>query len=256
MQNVHSPAAVTRDHALKYIKWRCSLRKEKSKRTVGRNTALSDLRWAGTLLREAMERQTINRNPWGNLGFERDEVKEKPELLNEHIALIRAKLVSQPVWMRRSFEIALHTGLRFSETRIRLSSIDEEIKTACIDKPKGGKKRAYSIPIPAALRVMFSNCKATREAYTWTVPEEERAFTGLAWSNFFSELSLGDGYCFHCTRVTFISRGARAGIPEHVMMKLVNHASSEIHRIYRRVSVRDVAQYVDIMEIPFSTNEG
>ena len=140
-QNVHVPAAVTRDRALKYITWRCALKKEKSKRTVGRNTALSDLRWAGTLLREAIEREAIHRNPWEKLGFERDEVKEKPELLDEHIALIRDKLADKPEWMRRSFEIALPTGLRFSETRIRLSNIDPEIKTAYIEKRKGGKKR-------------------------------------------------------------------------------------------------------------------
>jgi hypothetical protein len=34
------------------------------------------------------------------------------------------------------------------------------------------------------------------------------------------------------------------------MMKLVNHASSEIHRIYRRVSVGDAARYVDLIPIP------
>jgi Phage integrase family len=247
---VHAPTAVTRDHALKYITWRCALKKEKSKRTVGRNTALADLRWAGTLLREAMEREAINRNPWDRLGFERDEVKERPELLDEHIAIIRAKLRSKPEWMQRSFEIAINTGLRFSETRIRLAHIDRDTKTALIEKPKGGKKRAYSIPIPAALKPMLSASKANRETHTWTVSGEDRAFTGLAWSKFFHELNLGIGYCFHCTRVTFISRGARAGIPEHVMMKLVNHASSEIHRIYRRVSVSDVAQYVDRIEIP------
>jgi len=253
---VQAPAAVTRDHALAYIKWRCSLRKEKSKRSVGRNTALADLRWGGTLLREAIEREAIHRNPWEKLRFERDEVKEKPELLDDHIALIRAKLADRPEWMGRSFEIAINTGLRFSETRIRLANIDADIKTACIEKPKGGKKKAYSIPIPTVLRSMLSGCKAARETYTWTVPEDDRPFTGLAWSKFFSELNLGEGFCFHCTRVTFITRGARAGIPEHVMMKLVNHASSEIHRIYRRVSVQDVAQYVDRIEIPLAPQSG
>ncbi len=124
-QKVFAPSGLTRDHALKYIQWRCSLPKEKSKRTVGRNTALADLQWAGTMLREAMERQAINRNPWEKLGFERDDAKEKPELLDEHIAIIRANLLGKPERMRRSFEIALHTGLRFSETRIALRNIDE-----------------------------------------------------------------------------------------------------------------------------------
>jgi hypothetical protein len=34
------------------------------------------------------------------------------------------------------------------------------------------------------------------------------------------------------------------------MMKLVNHASSEIHRIYRRVTIGDAARYVDLVPIP------
>jgi integrase len=158
--------------------------------------------------------------------------------------------VDRPEWMRRSFEIALNTGLRFSETRIALSNVDLPAKTACIVKPKGGRKKAYSIPLPSALFPMFEELKRAKVTHTWDVSAEERELTGLAWSKFFDELNLGVGYCFHSTRVTFVSRGARAGIPEHVMMKLVNHASAEIHRIYRRVTVHDVAQYVDQVRIP------
>ena len=56
------------------------------------------------------------------------------------------------------------------------------------------------------------------------------------------------GCCFHCLRVTFITRGAQANISEPKMMKLVNHASAVIHRIYRRLQPPDVVE--ESMRIP------
>lgn len=63
------------------------------------------------------------------------------------------------------------------------------------------------------------------------------------------ELKLGH-LCFHCTRVTFITRGARAGVPESAMMKMVNHASKEIHRIYQRLADADALGHRARFAIP------
>jgi hypothetical protein len=55
---------------------------------------------------------------------------------------------------------------------------------------------------------------------------------------------------FHCTRVTFITRGAKQGVPQSKMMKLVNHASEEIHRVYQRLVVADVRDELNAIKFP------
>jgi integrase len=248
-KNVHGPRAVTRDIALTYVGWRAAQLKEKSKRGACRNTALADLRWGTCLLNEAVARGEIIANPWSKLGFERDDAAEKPEFSDAEILRVRDALSGRPEWMRTSFEIALHTGLRFGETRIPFSALDLDARTALIAAPKGGKERAFTIPLAAALIPMLRLLQRQGERETWHMPPAQRPFTGLVWSKFFREIGLGH-LCFHGTRVTFISRGARAGVPEHAMRKLVNHASASVHRIYQRVTTADGARYVDLVPIP------
>ena len=55
---------------------------------------------------------------------------------------------------------------------------------------------------------------------------------------------------FHCTRVTFVTRGAKQGVPQSKMMKLVNHASEEIHRVYQRLVVADVREELNAIKFP------
>ncbi|MDB6029494.1 MAG: integrase [Verrucomicrobiales bacterium] len=72
------------------------------------------------------------------------------------------------------------------------------------------------------------------------------------WWRFFKqndELNLPH-LCFHCTRVTFITRGAKQGIPQSKMMTLVNHASDEIHRVYQRLVAADVREELNAIRIP------
>jgi hypothetical protein len=56
---------------------------------------------------------------------------------------------------------------------------------------------------------------------------------------------------FYCTCVTFITRGAKQSVPQSQMMKLVNHASEEIHRVYQRLVVSDVRE--ELNAIKFQT---
>ena len=73
---------------------------------------------------------------------------------------------------------------------------------------------------------------------------------GVIWREFFDDLGMPE-ICFHCTRVTFITWCHRQGIPENVIMKLVNHASTEIHRIYQRLNVVDVHAWRDRVTDPY-----
>lgn len=218
-----------------------------------RNTAISDLKLGSHILNEAASRGLIERNPWTRLGFEREEQGIKPELTDEEISACLKALGSKewPEWMRVSFTIALHTGLRFSETAIPMRNVDFVEKTILIESPKGGRKRAYSIPIPDALMPLLQELRRSKARTTWTIPSQEKSnrFTALDWRRFFDSLEF-QHLSFHCLRVTFISRGCRAGIPENAMCRLVNHASKEIDRIYQRISVADVRQYANRIQFP------
>jgi integrase len=73
---------------------------------------------------------------------------------------------------------------------------------------------------------------------------------GIIWREFFGKIGM-PGIYFHCTRVTFVTWCHRQGIPENVIMKLVNHASTEIHRIYQRLNVVDVQAWRDRVADPY-----
>jgi integrase len=46
---------------------------------------------------------------------------------------------------------------------------------------------------------------------------------------------------FHSTRVSVITRMARAGVTQQKAMRFVGHASATIHRVYQRLNAGDVA---------------
>lgn len=52
---------------------------------------------------------------------------------------------------------------------------------------------------------------------------------------------------FHSTRVTVVTRLARAGVQERVAMRYVGHASATIHRIYTRLQVDDLKCCVEVL---------
>ena len=58
------------------------------------------------------------------------------------------------------------------------------------------------------------------------------------WHTLFREIGLPH-LCFHCTRVTVITRMAREGVPIAQAMRFVGHASEAIHRIYQRLAAPD-----------------
>ena len=48
--------------------------------------------------------------------------------------------------------------------------------------------------------------------------------------------------------VTYVNRLRRANVPREAAMRLVNHSSELIHKIYQREKVEDVAQWRDAVQ--------
>ncbi|MEO5804421.1 MAG: tyrosine-type recombinase/integrase, partial [Verrucomicrobiota bacterium] len=123
--------------------------------------------------------------------------------------------------------------------------VDTKDRTIFLQRPKGGTRRAFSIPYDDSLAPLLEKLKEERGA-TWAF-DWPKNLPSKDWFLFFGRLSAKHGlprYSFHCLRVTFITRGVKAGVPEAVMMKLVNHAGTTVHRAYQRLTFEDARPYL------------
>ena len=184
-------------------------------------------------------------NPLVSLKLRRDKAAKKPELSDAEIVEIREHLKGEPEWMQHAFDIALHTGCRLRETRIPMGCVDFTENKITFPSPKGGEDRAFSVPMPTALRPLFEEMRRTKRAFTLDFPFQP----SRRWQQFFIKIKKSH-LCFHCLRVTYVNRLRRAGVPREAAMRLVNHASDLVHQIYQREKVEDVAQWRDVVSFP------
>ncbi len=248
-KEIDGPGVLERPAVFGYLDWRREQTKEKSGRHPGLNVALDELKLLGLIMDEAVARGLAICNPARKLAIERDETALKPDMTDAEILTIYKTLRTSPAWMQRSFHVALQTGLRFSDTAIERERVNLAANRIVIEKPKGGRKRAFGIEIYPEIADMIRAFMATKDKRLWEMPEKERGLNGLIWRKFFDRLGFHH-LCFHCTRVTFITRGALAGVPEALMMLMVNHASKEIHRIYQRLAAKDSMRLRATIPIP------
>jgi integrase len=240
----HQIQALTYRNAIEYIDWRTSYKKRTGK-TAGRNTAILELKTLAMIMGEAVRLGHAEANPLVSIKLRRDKAEKKPELTDKEIVEIRIALKQEPEWMQRAFEIALHTGCRLRETRIPRGCIDLAENKITFPFPKGGEDRAFSVPMPSALRPMLEEFRWGKEKFTVDFPFQP----SRRWQQFFIKIKKPH-LCFHCLRVTYVNRLRRAGVPREAAMRLVNHASELIHGVYQREKVEDVAQWRDAVSFP------
>ncbi len=194
---------------------------------------------------EAVRLDHADANPLVSLKVHRDKPAKKPKITDDELMKICEALREEPEWMQVAFEIALNTGCRLRETRLPLARVDFRENKITFPGPKGGEDRAFSIPMPSALRPLFMRLKTEGRPYTLEFPFQP----SRRWQQFFIKIQKTH-LCFHCLRVTCVNRLRRAGVPREVAMRLVNHASELVHRIYQREEVEDVAQWRDAVQFP------
>jgi integrase len=236
-------SSVRYSHVEDYIVWRPNQKKKSGKR-AGRNTAIQEIKFLQMIMNEAVRRSLIVANPLASLKLRKDETKVKRAFTPEEIELCREAVKSREEWMRVCFEIGLFTGCRLRETRIPLTFIDLEaaVPTITFPAPKGGRRKAFSVPIPDALMEMFRAMKKEKRR-THTIAEFPFQ-PSRCWQNFFQSLGI-KGVSFHCLRVTKITQMRREGVPREVAMRLVNHSSELVHLLYDRHRVQDLAEYAN-----------
>ena len=239
-----SPRAISYRKALEYIEWRTTYKKKTGKR-AGRNTAIMELKLLAMIMGEAVRLGHADANPLVSLKLRRDRPGKKPEMTDREIKAIREALREEPEWMQTAFEISLHTGCRLRETRLPVNCLDLAENKITFLAPKGGEDRAFSVPMPSALRPLLEGIKNSGNTFTVEFPFQP----SRRWQQFFIKLKLPH-LCFHCLRVTFVNRLRRAGVPREAAMRLVNHSSELIHQVYQREKVEDVAQWRDAVQFP------
>jgi len=180
----------------------------------------------------------MDANPLASLKLKRDTAAKKPELTDRKSARYGNMLKQEPEWMQTAFDISLHTGCRLRETRIPMNCIDSRRTRSRFASPKGGESRAFSVPMPSALRPFFERLRKSKQKFTVEFPFQP----SRRWQQFSSDQEAA--LTFHCLRVTYVNRCAGRRAAE-AAMRLVNHSSELIHQIYQRERVEDVAQWRD-----------
>lgn len=231
-----------------YMKWRTTGERFGGKYKCGHNTARLELKILHLICCHAIKLGFLVQNPCASLGIMRHPAPEKPELTDDDIALIRTQLIElkMPDWMSTSFEIAIHQGCRLSETSLPLSRVDFERKTIQFHAKGRTGKKDYTAPLHPKLLPLLQRLKDEKREITCELP----IMRSKIWWSFFKKIGLQKkGVCFHCTRVTVITRLIRAGIPENQVKKIVHHASTEVNRIYQRIGVDDVRPALDALMV-------
>jgi integrase len=237
------PAQLTYIHCRDYIAFR-----EKGDREFGvlrghHNTALYELKFLGMLMREAIKRGYASANPAADLGISKLDPAEKPEIPDADLALIWRELQKEPEWMRNAWQISLYTGCRLRATRLQLAR-DVDLQRGRITfHEKGGK--IFEVPMRRELLPVFQRLIFENRSSAVDMPAMPSKF----FYQFFKRIHRPQ-YCFHCLRVTFITRAARAGLQEREVMRLVNHASTTIHRIYVRLRADDLEAPLRKLDFP------
>jgi integrase len=204
-----------------------------------------ELKLLAMIMGEAVRLGHADANPLVSLKLKRDKPEKKPELTDAEVSQIRKALKDEPQWMQTAFDISLHTGCRLRETCLPMNCIDFKEDKITFPSPKGGEDRAFSVPMPTALRPMFENFRKAKQKFTLELPFQP----SRRWQQFFAKIKLPN-LCFHCLRITYVNRLRRAGVPREVAMRLVNHSSELIHKIYQRERVDDVVKWRDAVKFP------
>ncbi|HZZ57931.1 MAG TPA: site-specific integrase [Opitutaceae bacterium] len=258
-EKVTRPAHFTYSHVAGYMTWRTAQRRHRGT-LISRNTARQEIKLMSVIMAEAVRREFTFANPCARLPFPKEEPAEKPEITPAQERLIRQLLAEKegqlPIterWMTVSFEIAIHQGCRLTETQIPLERIDiAGRRVQFYGKGRNGSKKVFTTLLHDGLVPLMQELRTAGATQTCTLPR----MAAKDWHFFFKGRPELANLCFHCTRVTVITRLARAGVPISKAMRFVGHASQSVHRIYQRLTAEDLGECVSALGGSNSPSDG
>jgi integrase len=233
-------------HGAELVQWREG--RKALHRVCGRNTALGDVKLFGQVMGVAVQRGMIRANPIRRIGIAKKPAPEKREITDAEVARCLEGLEIEPEWMKLTFLVGLHTGCRLRETSLVMKLVDFERGTITFPVPKGGRKRAFTRPLPREIEPILKGL--TNRKTSHDIP----AHASRSFSRFFKRHRV-EGVTFHNLRVSYVTRLHRASVPLSLAMRLVNHSSEVVHEIYNRLSVDDVMPWRDVSLYPSTTSK-
>lgn len=237
------PGEITYALCRAYMTWRSDevVAKKDGRKPAAWNTALLELKILSIIMQQAVRMNFITVNPVIKLGLKRRKPAEKCVITIAEEELIYAKLreKKKATWMLDSFTVAMKQGCRLREVEVPLERISEEQMVIVFRVKKGG---LHPAPLHKDLLPMLARAKAAGQKTLVVLPRQASA----RWKEFFEEIGLSH-LCFHCTRVTVVTRLCEAGYSESQTMAYVGHASETVHAIYRKIRPKAVASLGDAL---------
>jgi integrase len=226
---IDTPRQLSRSAARGYIEWRAV---EHEATFAGcKNTALLELKLLALIMREAAHNGFVSGpNPCERLGIGRDAAPRKPRISEIEHRHILQELASRPEWMRVCYAIAWEQGCRLSETHLHIGTQIDTDRAIIRFRTKGHKGSLAEFPLAPQLLPMFAQMIAEGREWSCILPRN----AARAWWDFFRAIGLPH-VCFHCTRITWITRAYEAGIPREHIMRMCGHATYAAHQIYPRI---------------------
>ena len=229
--NVIAPSQVTYKLCVDYAAFRTRPPKELMK-ARSHNTALTELKVFSAIMQEAVRRDYITANPALRLGLRRRPAKQKPEITLDEQGKIASALETEPEWMRDCWLVGMLQGFRLSETAVPMRDINLKARSLTVHG-KGGT--IHTAPLHKGLQPIVRRAMRSQRHTLVALPK----YAAKAWFRFFRRNGLPH-LCFHCTRVTVVTRLARARHPIYQTKAYVGHASDTVHAIYQRITPQDV----------------
>lgn len=222
-----------------YMRWRTDAEAcEAEGRRLGNwNTALTELRFLGSVMQESLAQGWIIANPCARLRLGRKNVKEKRAIERDEQARIEQELMTEgvPQWMQDSWLVGLKHGARLSEVKVPMGMINTEHgdRSVIAFKIKGGK--VHAAPLHKDLLPMVERRRMEGAAFLVDLPKN----ASRDWVRWLEARGF-EGLSFHCLRVTVITRFALADVTAEKAMQYVGHCTELAHAIYRKLKPKDV----------------
>lgn len=226
-KRIVAPRQIEREFAAEYIAFRTNPPAESGVRRAVKNTALLDLKVISRIMREAVARRLAPANPFLQLGFKRDAVRSRADILPHEMVIIdKALRHLDDDAMQVSWRIAMLYARRISETCLPLIDIDLRQETITF-RNKGGKAKTKLLH--PEMKPLVRKWRKEGRTHTFVMPPN----FSKRWSKFFDSIGLPH-ITFHSARVRVATALMEAGVDQRIAMDYIDHSSDLVHRIYLR----------------------
>ena len=242
-RRVLHPAEVNYVLCHDYVQWRTS--KEESekegRKPAAWNTAVMEMRVMGAIMQESLRRGWVMANPCARLGMGKRDTREKRAISKAEEKWIFEEMERREknAWMPEMFLVAMRQGCRMREVEVPMHLIDTKAMVITF-KVKGGGMHAA--PLHKDLLPLVKLARKEKRKVLVPLPAQPSP----RWGEFFEAIGL-EGLCFHCTRVTVVTRLCEAGFSESQTMAYVGHSSELVHALYRKMRPSAVAKLGDVL---------